>query len=120
LVAFRSPAHAIAKVLFQVAGEIDYENIVNHGDLLYNPTTYILLITFLVTMPVLFANLLVSHSSWCSLASFPGFHAQLLSLVVRKAGRRPGRIYHMMRAAADVTFSLLTSGFVLSPSLFFP
>jgi len=25
-----------------------------------------------------------------------------------------------MRAAADVTFSLLTSGFVLSPSLFFP
>jgi len=69
LVAFKSPAHAIAKVLFQVAGEIDYEDIVNQGDLLYNPTTYILLITFLVTMPVLFANLLVSHSSWLDLIS---------------------------------------------------
>ena len=55
-----------------------------------------------------------------SLGSFPGLHAQLLSLAVRKAGRRPGRIYHVMRAAADVMFSLLTSGFVLSPSLFFP
>jgi len=53
-------------------------------------------------------------------ASFPGLHTQLLSLVVQKAGRRPGQIYPMMRAAADVTFSLLTSGFVLSPSLFFP
>ena len=38
----------------------------------------------------------------------------------KKMGRRPGRIYHVMRAAADVTFNLLTSGFVLSPSLFFP
>ena len=37
-----------------------------------------------------------------------------------KSGVRPGRIYHMMRVAADVTFILLTSGFVLSPSLFFP
>ena len=37
-----------------------------------------------------------------------------------KSGRRPGRTYHVMRAAADVTFSLLTSVLVLSPSLFFP
>jgi len=37
-----------------------------------------------------------------------------------KSGGRPGRIYHVMRATADITFSLLTSGFVLSPSLFFP
>jgi len=37
-----------------------------------------------------------------------------------KSGGRPGRIYHMMCAVADVMFSLLTSGFVLSPSLFFP
>ena len=37
-----------------------------------------------------------------------------------KSGGRHGRTYHMMRAAADVMFSLLTSGFVLSPSLFFP
>ena len=37
-----------------------------------------------------------------------------------KSGGRPGWIYHVMHADADVTFSLLTSGFVLSPSLFFP
>jgi len=54
------------------------------------------------------------------LALFPGLHAQLLSLAVRKAGRRPGRIYHVMRTAADVTFSLLISGFVISFSFFFP
>jgi len=61
------------------------------------------------------------------LASYPG----LPSLVPRpprpafvtcstKSGGRPGWIYHVMRAAADVMFSLLMSGFVLSPSLFFP
>jgi len=53
-------------------------------------------------------------------ALFPGLHTQLLSLAVQKAGRRPGRVYHVMCAAADVMFSLLTSWFVLSPSLFFP
>jgi len=37
-----------------------------------------------------------------------------------KSGRRAGWIYHVMCAAADVTFSPITSGFVLSPSLFFP
>jgi len=37
-----------------------------------------------------------------------------------KSGGRPGRIYHVVCAAADVTFSLLTSGIALSPSLFFP
>ena len=34
------------------------------------------------------------------LASFPGLHAQLLSLAVGKVGGRPGRIYHVMCAAA--------------------
>jgi len=37
-----------------------------------------------------------------------------------KSEGRTGRIYHVMCAAADVMFSLLMSGFVLSPSLFFP
>ena len=39
---------------------------------------------------------------------------------ITKSGGRSGRTYHVMRAMADVMFSLLTSGFVLSPSLFFP
>jgi len=38
------------------------------------------------------------------LASFPGLHVQLLSLAVRKTGRKPGWIYHVMCAAADVTY----------------
>jgi len=38
-----------------------------------------------------------------TLALFPGLHAQLLSLAVRKVGGRPGRIYHVMCAAADIT-----------------
>jgi len=54
------------------------------------------------------------------LASFPGLHGQLLSLAVGKAGGRPGWIYHVMRAAADIMFSLFTSGLVLPLSLFFP
>ena len=54
------------------------------------------------------------------IASFPGLHAQLLLLAVQKVGGRPGRIYHVMYDAADITFSLLTSGLVLSLSLFFP
>jgi len=37
-------------------------------------------------------------------ASFPGLHAQLLLAAVRRAGRRPGWIYHVMRASADVTY----------------
>ena len=53
-------------------------------------------------------------------ASFPGLYAKLLSLAVRKVRRRLGRIYHVMCVAADIMFNLLTSGFVLSPSLFFP
>jgi len=52
-------------------------------------------------------------------ASFPGLHAQLLSLAVQKVGEGLDG-FITMRAAADITFSLLMSGFVLSPSLFFP
>ena len=61
LVAFRSPGHAIAKTLLQLVGEFDFEATFNQGVLLYSPTTYILFITFLITMPVLFTNLLVSY-----------------------------------------------------------
>ena len=42
-----------------------------------------------------------------NIASFPGLHAQLLSLAVRKAGGRPGRSRHVIRAAIDVTACLL-------------
>ena len=63
LVSFISPAHAIAKTMVQIVGGIDFENIFNGGDLLYNPVTYILFIIFLIAMPVLFINLLVS-AAW--------------------------------------------------------
>ena len=56
--------------------------------------------------------LLIDSGTFCPvhtqiLASFPGLHAQLLSLAVRKAGGRPGRSRHVIRAAIDVTTSLL-------------
>ena len=44
------------------------------------------------------------HILVLALASFPGLHAQLLSLALRKAGGGHGRIYHVMRAVADVTY----------------
>ena len=63
LTAFITPAHAIAKTLVQIVGEIDFELIFNEGELLYSPMTYILFIIFLIVVPVLFINLLVSESS---------------------------------------------------------
>ena len=60
LTAFRSPYHAVAKTLLQLAGEFDFEATFNEGTLLYTQTTYILFIIFLITMPILFTNLLVS------------------------------------------------------------
>jgi len=38
-----------------------------------------------------------------TLASFPGLHAQLFLLVVQKAEGRPGMIYQVMCAIADIT-----------------
>ena len=69
LPAFQSPHHAVAKTLLQLAGEFDFEDTFNWGDLLYTPTTYILFITFLITMPILFINLLVSCC--CMFSTFP-------------------------------------------------
>jgi len=60
LTAFTSPSQAIAKTFVQLAGEFDFEAIFNKGTLLYSPTTYILFFTFLITVPILFSNLLVS------------------------------------------------------------
>jgi len=48
-----------------------------------------------------------SYHTYLHLASFPGLHAQLLSLAVRKAGGRPGRSRHVIRVAINVTGSLL-------------
>lgn len=60
LLAFRSPSHAVAKTFLQLAGEFDFEKTFNEGTLLYSPAAYVLFMTFLITMPVLFTNLLVS------------------------------------------------------------
>ena len=45
----------------QTAGELDFETIFNGGDLLYSPSAYLLFIAFVVIMPILFSNLLVSE-----------------------------------------------------------
>ena len=62
----------------------------------------------------------VYSNSWpaiCSLVPRPPRPAFVACST--KSGRRPGRTYHVMRAATDVMFSLLMSGIGLSPSLFF-
>ena len=60
LTAFTSPSQAITKTLVQLAGEFDFEAVFNQGTLLYTPATYILFFIFLITVPILFSNLLVS------------------------------------------------------------
>ena len=60
LVAFRSPGLAIARTFIQLVGEFDFEDTFKEGTLLYSPAAYILFFTFLITMPILFTNFLVS------------------------------------------------------------
>ena len=72
LSAFRSPSHAVAKTLLQLVGEFDFEATFNQGALLYTPTAYILFITFLITMPLLFTNLLVSYCYMVCVYKTPG------------------------------------------------
>ena len=47
----------------QTAGELDYGNLFEEAALLYTPMAIILFVTFVVLMPVLFSNLLVSSYS---------------------------------------------------------
>ena len=59
--AFSTPAHSIAKVIVQATGDLDYGTLFLEGGLLYSPMAYILFIVFIVLMPILFNNLLVSY-----------------------------------------------------------
>ena len=59
VVPFLTPASSMAKVIMQTTGEIDYGDLFDDGGLLYSPMIYILFITFVIVMPVLFNNLLV-------------------------------------------------------------
>ena len=57
---FSTPALSIARVLVQTTGELDYNDLFLEGGLLYTPMAYILFIVFIVLLPTLFNNLLVS------------------------------------------------------------
>ena len=59
MIPFSTPASSLAKVIMQFTGELDYGGLFDEGSLLYSPMTYILFITFVILMPVLFNNLLV-------------------------------------------------------------
>jgi len=54
-------------------------------------------------------------STWSSCSLVPRPPRPAFITCSTKSGGRPGRTYHVMRATADVMFSLLMSGFVLSP-----
>ena len=62
LEAFSTPGHSLAKTIMQSAGELDFESLFNDGDLLYSPMAYILFISFVVLVPILFSNMLVRKS----------------------------------------------------------
>ena len=57
--AFSTPAHSLVKTIVQSTGEFDFESLFNDGGLLYSPMAYILFISFVVLMPILFSNMLV-------------------------------------------------------------
>ena len=70
-------------------------------------------------------NVVIANVAWlgrgASPSLFPRPPRPAFVTCSTKSGGRPGWTYHVMRAAADVTCHvMLMSGFVLSPSLFFP
>ena len=62
--AFSNPARAIVKVMTMTTGELDYDDIFHQQEgeeeIAFLPTSFILWIVFLVLIPVLLNNLLVS------------------------------------------------------------
>ena len=52
--------HSFTSVIVQTTGELDYSSLFLEGSLLYSAMAYILFIVFIVLMPILFNNLLVS------------------------------------------------------------
>ena len=63
LKAFSNPARSMAKAVMQTTGELDYDTLFNEANLLYSPMAYILFISFVVLMPILFSNLLVREAT---------------------------------------------------------
>ena len=70
----------------------------DHAEVWSSVVTWTLLVAMVTTYQV--------HLVWVSLGPRPP--PQLLSLAVRKSRRRPGRVSHVMRAAAYVTDSVNT------------
>ena len=63
LTAFVSPPRALVNAIIQTTGELDFGDIFNSGNLLYSPAAYLLFLTFVVILPIIFNNLLVSKST---------------------------------------------------------
>jgi len=62
--AFSNPGRAIVKLMAMTIGELDYNDLFhqneNEEEIAFPPVSFLLWIIFLVTMPVLLSNLLVS------------------------------------------------------------
>lgn len=67
---FASPAAAIWNVFVQTSGDI---NTLNDSELLYSESTYFLFAVFLIAMPILFNNFLVSwlYNAYISVSCIP-------------------------------------------------
>ena len=62
--AFSHPGRAIVKVMAMTTGELDYDDLFHQqegeDEIAFPPVSFILWVVFLVLMPVLLSNLLVS------------------------------------------------------------
>lgn len=60
---FATPVVAIWNVIVQTTGELDTMTVFRNMPLLYPTLTYILLVLFIIAMPLLFNNFLVSSAT---------------------------------------------------------
>lgn len=60
LAVFASPFTALYRVVFQTSGEIEADNILYNSPLHYQVSSYALFLVFVVAVPILFNNFLVS------------------------------------------------------------
>ena len=61
-----SVPRALINTLVKTTGELDFGDIFNQGNLLFPFIAYFLFVLFVIIMPVLFSNLLVSKQSQLS------------------------------------------------------
>ena len=71
---FATPIVAIWNIIVQTTGELDTMTVFRNVPLLYPILTYILLVLFIIAMPLLFNNFLVSLGILTTTVCFTSYH----------------------------------------------